>query len=253
MRLSPFYNPFDIITRLAIEINRYRRKRKLKNTPGEKLKLKYLDSLELLELIKSKDVLTIYDIGANIGTWSLLAYSFFPNAGIYAFEPLNEHIIKYKSTTSRIKNINLLQCCLGNHNDQFPINVSSFSDSSSLLEATSLEFEEYGIKKIRQENVEVLKAETLISKKIIKIPQLIKIDVQGYELEVLKGFGEYISDVKFIICEVCFKEYYKSQPLFLDISNYLNEYGFSIHSFGLNTTLGKELGQIDVLFQNRNK
>jgi len=52
MRLSLFYNPLVIIDRLAIEINRRKRKNKLKGTPAAGLGLGYLDSLELLELIK---------------------------------------------------------------------------------------------------------------------------------------------------------------------------------------------------------
>ena len=71
MRLSLFYNPFVLIDRLAIAINRHRRKNRLKGTPAAGLSIGYLGTLELLELIKSENagrISTIFDVGANTGT-----------------------------------------------------------------------------------------------------------------------------------------------------------------------------------------
>ncbi|MBS1525978.1 MAG: FkbM family methyltransferase [Bacteroidetes bacterium] len=239
-----------MIDRLAIEINRHKRKRKLKGTPAEGLGLGYIDSLELLELISQKGakINVIYDVGANIGTWTMLAKSFFKDAQVHAFEPLPVHTAKFAENTRNLADVHLHKFCLGNADTNAVINVSSFSDSSSILEATSLEYEQFQIKKVDDVQVEVKKLSTLIAQKILPPPDLIKLDVQGFELEVLKGAEDQLAHASYIISEVSFKEYYKNQALFLDIANYLSGYNFRIYAFGHSTPVGQELGQIDVLF-----
>jgi hypothetical protein len=81
------------------------------------------------------------------------------------------------------------------------------------------------------------------------VPEIIKLDIQGFELEALKGVGDWLSAVKYIICEVSFKEYYHGQAQFLDIANYLAGFKFQLFALGNNTPVGTELNQIDVLFK----
>lgn len=253
MRLSLLYNPLVIIDRLAVAIGRRKRKNKLKHTPAANLDLGYIDSLELLELIKADGlkVKHIFDAGANIGTWTLLAKSFFSDAIVHAFEPLQVHIEKFKENTKQLSGVHIHPFCLGNENANSVINISSFSDSSSILDATPLEFEQFGIKKSSEEQVSVKRLDNLITDGVLPLPDIIKLDVQGFELEILKGAGSYLHGVGYLIVEVSFKEYYYGQPLFLDIANYLSAYNFDIYAFGHATPVGQELGQIDVLFRRR--
>lgn len=253
MRLSLLYNPLVMIERVAVAINRRRRKNKLKNTPAANLGLGYIDSLELLELIKADgfEAKNIFDAGANIGTWTLLAKAFFGDAIVHAFEPLSVHIEKFKENTKSLTEVHIHPFCLGSEEGTAVINVSSFSDSSSILDATPLEFEQFGIKKSNEEEVQVKRLDNLIAEKILPVPDIMKLDVQGFELEILKGAGEYLNEMSYLIVEVSFKEYYYGQPLFLDIANYLAAHQFNIYAFGHATPLGTELGQIDVLFKNQ--
>jgi len=54
---------------------------------------------------------------------------------------------------------------------------------------------------------------------------LFTIDVQGYELEVLKGCTNYLNKVDYILCEVNRAELYKGCPMVEEIDSFLNEYG----------------------------
>lgn len=251
MRKSLFYNPIVIIDRLAIAINRYKRKRRLKGTSAANLSLGHIDSLELLELIKNDGFTPehIFDVGANVGTWTLLAKAIFSNAEIHAFEPLDVHVEKFSKNMIRLNKVNLHTFCLGSENTDAILNVSSFTDSSSLLAATPLEYEQFNIQKAAEAKVIVKRIDSLISAGTLPLPDLIKLDVQGYELEVLKGLGNYLNKINYLIIEVSFKEYYYGQPLFLDIANYLAKYNIGVYAFGHNTPSGTQLGQIDVLFK----
>jgi FkbM family methyltransferase len=54
---------------------------------------------------------------------------------------------------------------------------------------------------------------------------MLNVDVQGYELEVLKGFGDYLNQIDIIIAEVNRNEVYTGCAMIEDIDEYLSQYG----------------------------
>lgn len=82
-------------------------------------------------------------------------------------------------------------------------------------------------------------------------PDLMKLDVQGFELEVLNGGRHALAHATAVICEVSFIEFYKGQPLFADLATFLNEHQFVPHAFARTMPTGRPLGQTDVLFVRR--
>src|ERR1035441_7294981 len=96
MRPELLYNLRLVCERLATESVRRRRLARLRNTPARNLSLGHIDSLELLEIIQPAGISVIYDIGANVGTWTLLAKSIITGARVEAFEPLESHHIGFR-------------------------------------------------------------------------------------------------------------------------------------------------------------
>ena len=224
-------------------------RQKLKGTLAEDLDLAYTSSLELIKIVKLDSPKIIYDIGAHIGTWSLLAKAFIPDSIIHAFEPIESHITEFQNRISDIKDINLHQVALGNQTGNISINITNRSDASSLLEAAELVDEQYGVKKDREQMIKIFTLDDYIITQKIPLPDFIKLDVQGYELEVLKGAQQCINHAKWILCEVSFYPYYQNQPLFYDIFEHLKNYSYNIYAFGSETPTGSILTQIDVLFK----
>jgi FkbM family methyltransferase len=75
------------------------------------------------------------------------------------------------------------------------------------------------------EEVEVITLNEYFTNKVFNY-NLITLDVQGYELEVLKGSSDLLLNVDYILCEVNRAELYKDCPMIEDIDKFLNNYGF---------------------------
>ncbi len=251
MRLKLLYSPRLLIERLAIASDRWTRLDKLRNTIASDLKLGHIDSLELLEIIKTSNIQVVYDIGANIGTWTLLAKAIFPNANVHAFEPLVMHFDEFNSRTNNILDISLHKVALGAYKSILNMQVASFSDASSLLQIAKATYDTFGIVKEREESVQVVALDDYIAQNKMPLPDLIKLDIQGYELEALKGAEECLKSVKYLIIEVSFIEFYQGQPLFHDVVEFLHQRNFYLSALGVNTPIGKELSQTDALFIRR--
>ncbi|MBE9005331.1 FkbM family methyltransferase [Fortiea sp. LEGE XX443] len=248
MRLELFYNPALLIERLAIEIQRRRRLNKLRGTVAFSLKLGHIDSLEFLEIIKTDYPKIIYDIGANIGTWTLLAKANFPQVTVHAFEPLIIHHDKFEQTLQNVPNVYLHKVALGSSYGSVNMQVTSFSDASSVLEIAEATKDCFGITTEREEKVNIFPLDAYILEYNLPLPDLIKLDIQGYELEALRGAINCLINAKYIICEVSFIEFYKGQALFHEIVEFLHQYNFYLYALAINTPIGRKLSQTDVLF-----
>jgi hypothetical protein len=73
----------------------------------------------------------------------------------------------------------------------------------------------------------------LLENRIVKRIDLVKIDVQGHNINVLKSFGTSINIVDNFLIEINFYDFYKKEkkPQFAIINNYLEKFGFYIYDF----------------------
>ena len=244
MRPELFFNIRIIIERLGIESLRRRRLAKLQNSTARKLKLGHIDSMELLELCKPLNISTVFDIGANVGTWSLLAKAIFPQAEIHAFEPLDVCQRELSACLRDIPKFHIHQIALASKNGLATMHVGNVSDTSSLLPSV----ETGGKEPFRRYEQEVRSLDSYALEHALPPAHLLKLDVQGYELDILKGAAGALSKTKAVICEVSFVELYQRQCLFADLVEYMDQKNFSVRAFAQTTPTGVLLRQTDVLF-----
>lgn len=200
--------------------------------------------------LKSYQLNSVIDVGANRGQFTTMIFDLFPNSNIIAFEPLAEPFRKLVEVTSRFTNIRTVNTAIGPEKANLPINVATRDDSSSLLQITAMQeavFPQTGYK--RTDYVEVAPMTNYVSSSDLKSPCLLKIDVQGFELQVLKGCYELISNVDLIYVETSFVELYDGQPFAYDIINYLHPRGFQLSGiYNLHYTKAGHPVQGDFLF-----
>jgi len=102
--------------------------------------------------------------------------------------------------------------------------------------------------------VPVRRLDSLAKEFALKGPILLKIDVQGVELEVIKGAEEILAQVDVIIMEVVFFSFNRRQPLVDEVIKFMSARGFFPYDFfgGYNRPLDGALAQLDVAFVKRN-
>lgn len=254
MRLALWHDPRLLCERLAELSIARRRRAALRGTVAEWLSDGHIDSLELLQLLRPLDPAVIYDVGASVGTWTLLAKAIFPRAAIHAFEPLAQHHAEFERNTRNTRDVHLHQLALGGAAGTAPIRVMSFSDASSLLPLAAAGGEQWHLSEVGQEQVRVEAMDAWQQESARPLPSLIKLDVQGFELVVLRGGVRCLDHAVAVLVELSFREFYEGQCLFHDVVTFLAERGFTLHALGQSTAIGRPLVQSDAVFvSNRHR
>ncbi|HEY1763626.1 MAG TPA: FkbM family methyltransferase [Opitutaceae bacterium] len=248
MRASLLFNPLDAVERLALASQRWRRRRRLRGTPAADLSPGHLDSLELLELLRISPPQVIHDVGANVGTWTRLAKAIFPEAAVEAFEPLEAQGAVFSERTSNLAGVRLHPVALGPREGTVALQVTDFPDATSVLTLSEEGRRTFGVSPTEDREVRMATLDRLIAEGIVQPPDLLKLDVQGYELEVLKGGDQALRRARAVLCEVSFRSFYQGQAEFADIVAFLAARGFSLHAFGPSLVPGRPLAQADALF-----
>lgn len=186
-----------------------------------------------------KDVI---DIGAHHGQFSLAARLWCPKSRIFAFEPQKSAAEKYRHVFKNDGNVNLFQAAIGPVTGEATMHIMAADDSSSLLPSIDETFE------VGTETIRLGKLTDFIES--IERPALLKLDVQGYELEALRGCDSLLEDFACIYVECSFVQDYKRQALAHEVIDWLHPRGFKLtgvynSSYG---RYGKPI-QADCLFE----
>jgi FkbM family methyltransferase len=198
-------------------------------------------------------IATVVDIGANRGQFALAARVYAPNARIIAFEPLHEPANIFRAVFRNDAQVKLHQAALGNVKGERKFHVSASDDSSSLLPISKFQESLFpGTGMVRTEKVSISPLNKYLKACDIIAPAFLKIDVQGFELEVLRGCESLLSHFSYLYVECSFLELYVGQPLVGEIISWLQKRGWCLK--GVHNTIYDRQGnsvQADFLFSNQ--
>jgi len=173
---------------------------------------------------------TVIDVGANVGQFSIASAHLFgelDRVQIHSFEPLPDCLPKLQQNLSKLKNIKIYPIALGDRTGEVRFNINSHRHSSSILALAPAHHQAFP-DALETDSIDVpLSTLDLVFADIqLDSPTLLKIDVQGYEANVLRGAAQTLKRIDMVILEASFKQMYDGELLFPDLLQFMTERGF---------------------------
>lgn len=197
------------------------------NTIKGKQRLEYKNEIKRLRDVGQRPFASIVDIGANTGQFARHARVAFPEARIISFEPVESCYTELVHTFSGDSNFRAYNCAIGKSNRKTTFYTNEYAPSSSMLEIAEEHIKYFP----NTENTTATVIEEKLFEEVVDIaslekPCLVKIDVQGYELEIISNNDKLLSAADVVIVETSFKQLYQGQPLFDNVYQSMLNLGF---------------------------
>lgn len=169
---------------------------------------------------------TVFDVGANTGQTVTKWNKFFPKAEYYCFEPVSSTMAILKQNTAKFRNIRYYQCALGAERKQAEIVLCEDSSLNSFVDT---------VKEIgeRTEIVQIYTLDEICESESIKHIDVLKIDTEGFDIEVLKGATSMLKEnnITFIQVEAGMNPGNKLHVPLQGFVDFLTPYGYVL--FGI--------------------
>jgi FkbM family methyltransferase len=216
----------------------------------------YVDCLEsVMKINRYYECSNLCDIGASKGRWSFVMSQLNPNLKkVVLIEPQAD--LQKELESLNLPNIEkyIYQCAVGDKEQS--LELRGGTASASLFEIGSNQHYYFpGTIKDENEYVEVRVLDEIYGHPNLEYPDLIKIDVQGYELNALKGGVVTLSKARYLVIEMSLREFYVGQPKLWELWRFIEKNGFEMldHGFELRSPKAPyELLQFDAIFKNIN-
>lgn len=223
-----------------------------------KKNLWYIDAFEVQKRIVTKERPVIVDVGASEGSVVNKYKSIYPGAAIHAFEPQPDSFQKLKEMSSKIQGVYCNNLALSDIRGESIFYKTNSSPSSSLLTpARSGSFIDDHTEVTEKFAVRLDTLDNYAASQAIENIDILKMDVQGNELNVLKGSTRLLKEgaIELIYTEVWFTSAYEQQPFYEDIALYLRElqyYPFGLYNMHWDLKLnGKNLWADAIFTKNK--
>ena len=178
--------------------------------------IKEPETLEWIDSFEKKNKIIFWDIGANIGLYSIYSVLRNENVSTISFEPStsNLRVLSRNISINNLENkIKILSAPLSNKENQFlTMNEGDFIEGGALNTfGENYDFAGELFDSKMKYKILGTTIKNLLDNSILEIPNYIKIDVDGIEHLILEGAGEYLKDKRIKSLSIEINEDFKEQ------------------------------------------
>lgn len=216
----------------------------------------YIDCVKTIEvLLKYYNPKVLCDIGSNNGSW---AYTL-SNLGqgelkhVTFFEPQS----KYQADLQKVEigQANRVVFPIGLGNEQGELEIKGGNACASFLDFNESNAKDFEGTLLDEKEVKQVKSLDSVYEEnsSLPIPDLIKIDVQGFEYKVLQGAQKTLTKSKYVIIELALDTFYKGEARLWEILKFMDENNFRLIDFGFiwraQYNINNKIAHIDAIFE----
>ncbi len=213
-----------------------------------------LTSFQLVDALRRQRVApaSVIDVGANVGQFAVAATKLLKPRVLHSFEPIPAVADCLRRNLGGFACAKVNEVVLGERVGSTLFHVNSHNHSSSILSLGDEHRNAFpDAREVKTIEVPMTTLDCYFHDRELPAPVLLKLDVQGYEAQVLRGGRATLARTRWVVAETSLKSMYKDEPVFLDIVEYMRERGFHfLRPVGwLKDPRNGELLQLDALFE----
>ena len=182
------------------------------------------------------------DVGAYSGEWTRTLLRFFPNAQVLMIEPQAKMRTQLEALCSSNSSLQLAPTLLG---PEVAERVAFYENDSASSVLRDVNHDDPAHRVVAMTTLDVLVVE-----KNFPAPDLIKLDVQGYEIQILEGATQTLKSAQVILMEINLIQIYEEAPLAHSAIQYMADRDFRVYDIGtfFHRPYDNALWQLDMLF-----
>lgn len=192
----------------------------------------------------------LIDVGANHGDWTRVFLQVFPDTDVIMIEPQSEMVVPLEALCREKPNISLVKAGAGSEPGQLLQTIWEDLAGSSFLPPEDPALKNKG----RQRLTPVVTIDSVLASRSRFHPDLVKLDIQGFELKALAGAVSVFGKAEMFILEVSLFEFMSGQPTAREVITFMGDRGYEIYDVPgfLRRSLDGALGQMDIAFARNN-
>ncbi len=188
---------------------------------------------DLKYLLQDKNLETVFDVGANVGQTAKLITQHFPDSTTYSFEPIPSTFDLLTEKMKPFANVKPVNIAFGEQAGQAEILTTPLCETNTLLVNRRQKKASDTQEEMVTVNIDTV--DNFCLQRNIESINLLKIDTEGFEINVLKGSKKLLQEGKidYILAECSFYQLENLDPHgdFVEILNYLHPFNYRVVCF----------------------
>lgn len=173
----------------------------------------------------------LFDVGGNIGEWALAAKQIWPAAHIHVFEPSASHLDRLRQALATLDGVTINPVALGAEVGEAVLYKDA--EISGLASMTRRDLAHIGLSMDLSETIRVTTLDSYCAENGVDRIAILKIDVEGHELDVLNGAARMFDDRRIGLVQFEFGGCnVDTRTFFRDFFEFFEARDFSIHIAG---------------------